>query len=95
MNVTDLLTSSNARQVSLTLFTWKRTSFEVPKGLIYCKETAATAEVTNPRQMTSESLAKVSSSSRPNSTPPKGLPKATLIPAAAAEASNLRFCANE
>ena len=88
-------TNSNPLQTSLPLVASNNTSLEVPKGFIYCKEKAATADVANPRQMTSESFANVSSSSNPKRTPPKGLPKATLIPAAAAEASKRLFCANK
>lgn len=52
--------------------------------------------VTKPRHMTSLSPlnAKVSSSSKPKSTPPRGLPNATDTPAAAAAARSLRFWAD-
>jgi len=53
---------------------------------MYCNETAAITDVTKARHITSVSLAKVSNSSKPNSTPPKGLPNATEMPAAAAAA---------
>lgn len=48
-----LLTNSNDLQTSL-LCTWKSTSFEVPKGSTYCRETAAIAEVAKARHMTEE-----------------------------------------
>lgn len=44
-------TNSKALQTSLDR-TWNNTSFEVPKGSMYCKETAATTEQTNALQIT-------------------------------------------
>ncbi len=88
-------TSSNARHVDADSDTWNSTSFDVPKGSMYCSDTAAMTDVTKPRHMTSLSFENVSSSSRPKSTPPRGLPKATDTPAAAAAASSLRLRAEQ
>ena len=87
------LTSSNPLQTVSDSETWNNTNLDVPNGSTYCSEPAAMTDVTNPRHMTSLSFENASSSSKPNSTPPSGLPNATDTPAAAAAASSLRFWA--